>query len=145
VPEDYRPGLDAWLALRGDAPGYLFIAVSKWGTFFTDRRPIAVQGIVRTVRRIRDASGIDHFSTHDCRRTLISDLLDKTDLQDVQLVAGHQDPKTTMQYDRRKNRRIEATAKLVRKPRGGRMRRLDDVDTIATDSDSVFKITDFCV
>jgi integrase len=129
VPEDYRPALDAWLALRGTEPGHLFVAVSKHGTIFKDMRRTGRQGIYYTIYRVRAAAGLDHFTTHDCRRTLISTLLDRTDLQDVQLVAGHKDPKTTMKYDRRKDRRVEAASRLVKKPR--RRPAAEGVDTPA--------------
>lgn len=54
-------------------------------------------------RRLRDAGLPSDFSPHSFRVTVITDLL-KHDvpLEDVQYLAGHSDPKTTLIYDRRR-------------------------------------------
>jgi len=79
-----------WLAVRGDAPGPLLCPVNK--------------GKRVTLRRLTSqaVAGVAAFSTHDFRRTFISDLLDAgVDLVTVQRLAGHSDPSTSSRYDRR--------------------------------------------
>jgi integrase len=116
VPEGARAALAAWLKLRGDDPGPLFKAVTRWGTLYRRSKSLSSTAVQFMVDRRGAEAGIEHFSPHDCRRTFISDLLDVTDLQDVQLLAGHRDPKTTMRYDRKTERRKKAAAALVRVP-----------------------------
>ena len=112
--------LDAWLALRGDRAGSLFVPINKGGRVGgneaspTDRRgrrrraravgdvgltPQAIYGVL--TKRARDA-GIDPLSPHDLRRTFVGDLLDAgVDLSGAQALAGHASPVTTARYDRR--------------------------------------------
>jgi len=112
--------LDAWLALRGDRTGSLFVPINKGGRVGgneaspTDRRgrrrparavgdvgltPQAIYGVL--TKRARDA-GIDSLSPHDLRRTFVGDLLDAgVDLSGAQALAGHASPVTTARYDRR--------------------------------------------
>lgn len=53
-------------------------------------------------RRLRDAGLPSQFSPHSFRVTTITDLLSQgVPLEDVQLLAGHSDPRTTRLYDRR--------------------------------------------
>ena len=53
-------------------------------------------------RRLKDAGLSSSFSPHSFRVTTITDLLSQgVPLEDVQLLAGHSDPRTTRLYDRR--------------------------------------------
>lgn len=53
-------------------------------------------------RRLRDAGLLSRLSPHSFRVASITDLLTQgIPLQDVQLLAGHSDPRTTRLYDRR--------------------------------------------
>jgi site-specific recombinase XerD len=57
-------------------------------------------------RRLRDAGLPLHLSPHSFRVATITDLLSQgVPLEDVQLLAGHADPRTTRLYDRR-NRQV---------------------------------------
>ena len=53
-------------------------------------------------RRLKDASLPPTLSPHSFRVAVITDLLSQgVPLEDVQLLAGHADPRTTRLYDRR--------------------------------------------
>lgn len=89
-----------WLAVRGDAPGPLLCPVNK-GKRVTLRR-LTSQAVLFILQRRGEEAGVAAFSTHDFRRTFISDLLDAgVDLVTVQRLAGHSDPSTSSRYDRR--------------------------------------------
>lgn len=61
-------------------------------------------------RRIKEA-GVDHFSPHDLRRTLISNMLRVTDVVEVQRYVGHTNVGTTARYDRRPVEGLREAAK----------------------------------
>ncbi|MBD1932575.1 MULTISPECIES: tyrosine-type recombinase/integrase [Cyanophyceae] len=89
-----------WLAVRGDAPGPLLCPVSK-GKRVTIRR-LTSQSVLFILQKRGEEADVADFSTHDFRRTFISDLLDAgVDLVTVQRLAGHSDPSTSSRYDRR--------------------------------------------
>lgn len=56
-------------------------------------------------RRLREAGLSGEFSPHSFRVTTITDLLSQgVPLEDVQYLAGHADPRTTLLYDRRQRK-----------------------------------------
>ena len=101
----------AWLRIRGDRPGGLFLPINKGGRLGGARlSDHAVYAVLR--KRLREA-GVARLSPHDFRRTFVGDLLDAgIDLATVQRLAGHASPTTTARYDRRgeaaKRRAVEA-------------------------------------
>ena len=92
--------LDAWLAVRGDRPGGLFLAITRHRTIVgTGMTSHAVYNVL--AKRQREA-GAAKLSPHDFRRTFVGDLLDAgVDLSTVQQLAGHASVATTARYDRR--------------------------------------------
>jgi integrase len=62
---------------------------------------------------------MEHFSPHDLRRTLCSELLEVEDMATVQQIVGHATPATTVKYDRRGEKAKKRAANKVgfRKPR----------------------------
>jgi site-specific recombinase XerC len=110
-----RDALQAWIAVRGSEPGPLFYPVNKGGrVLFRRMRDQAVYNA--TEKRAAEA-GVKHFSPHDLRRSFVSDLLEEGgDLHQVQLLAGHTDPKTTSNYDRRPEAAKKRTAELLHVP-----------------------------
>src|SRR5919199_1480059 len=89
-----------WLVVRGDAPGPLLCPVNK-GKRVTIRR-LTSQAVLFILQKRGEEAGGAGLSTHDFRRTFISDLLDAgVDLVTVQRLAGHSDPSTSSRYDRR--------------------------------------------
>jgi len=92
--------VDAWLRVRGDRPGRLFLPVNKGGRI---RGEGITPGAVYTAlaRRAAEAK-IEHASPHDLRRSFVSDLLEaQVDISTVQQLAGHANVTTTARYDRR--------------------------------------------
>lgn len=89
-----------WLSVRGTEAGPLLFPISR-GNRVTQRRMSDQAVLMILQKRAREAQ-VDEFSPHDCRRTFISDLLDKgADLVTVSMLAGHASPETTAKYDRR--------------------------------------------
>jgi site-specific recombinase XerD len=72
---------------------------------------------------LADLAGVDRFAAHDLRRTMITGLLAKgVDVLVVGRIVGHENPATTLIYDRRPiDAQIAATAHLYmpKKPRKG--------------------------
>jgi len=92
--------LEAWLAIRGEEAGPLFVPVLKSGKL-ADRR-LAPQSVRYVLQRRARAAGIKDFSPHDLRRTFVGDLLEAgADISTVQKMAGHASVQTTARYDRR--------------------------------------------
>ena len=119
-----RAALDAWLAVRGRAPGPLLAPVSKAGA--VRRGGITGQTLAARVRlraraagilRARAAGNEDRCSPHDLRRTFITRALDGgLDLAMVQSLAGHVSPVTTARYDRRPEAARAAAARRLDLP-----------------------------
>lgn len=117
--------LDKWIEVRGSQPGPLFYAVNKSGKIVRYRKErlsadgkqggavpkkiiarLSDQTIYYLIdKRALQAGLVKKTTPHDMRRTFVSDLLDVgVDLSTVSKMAGHEDPNTTMRYDRRSSK-----------------------------------------
>jgi site-specific recombinase XerD len=115
VTNGARNALDAWLALRGDAPGPLFVSVSKGGRLVARR--LSDQSVLDIVRRLARHANVPRFSPHDSRRTFIGDMLDLgVDISTVQQLAGHAQVTTTARYDRRGEHVRRRAAEMLHVP-----------------------------
>lgn len=99
------------IPMLGDAPGYIskwfyhsigrewvFCGVNKGGRMMADN-PITANGAWRVLKHVATALDIENLSPHDARRTLISTLLKNgASVADVQFIAGHSKPETTLRY-----------------------------------------------
>ena len=95
-----RRAVEAWLAVRGDAPGALLCPVNKAGKV-TVRR-MTDQAVLYRLRTRAEQAGVATFSPHDLRRSFVSHLLEAgADISSVQGLAGHASVTTTQRYDRR--------------------------------------------
>ena len=100
IPDRARRALRDWLKLRGCEAGPLFCHMNKGG--HVTRRRLTAQGIWYILRKRGGEAGAKSFSPHDLRRSCIAALLaNGSDVFVVQQLAGHNDPKITMRYDRR--------------------------------------------
>jgi len=61
--------LDDWLAIRGTAPGPLFVRLSKGG-HVTDER-LASHAIYKILRKRLAQAGVEDLRPHDFRRTFV--------------------------------------------------------------------------
>lgn len=112
-----RRELGAWLAVRGDAEGPLFCAVTVQGRPTNAR--MAESSVAYVVSRIAQRAGVSNISPHDLRRTFVGDLLDAgADIAVVQRLAGHAQVTTTQRYDRRGERAAAKAAALIGVPGG---------------------------
>lgn len=125
LPPESLTAIRAWLAVRGDTPGALFVQCRRKAAFVWKERlvPLAPDGKALgdiLARRCKQA-GIERCTPHDLRRTYVSVLLDAgVDLFTVQQLAGHANPATTARYDRRGDARLKAAAHRMRVPYVGR-------------------------
>jgi site-specific recombinase XerD len=96
--------LDAWLAVRGEAPGPLFCTRTgkrmTQSAMWTLVRRLA--GLAHQQRpELQMANAAERLSPHGLRHTAITAALDAgVTLRDAQDYARHADPRTTRRYDR---------------------------------------------
>jgi site-specific recombinase XerC len=102
--------LDAWLAIRGTAPGPLFQGYDAKDHGLhpvpapgeEDQRRLSINGLGKIFATLRERAGVDPFTTHDLRRTLISEMWEAgVDPATIQKIARHANLQTTAGYDRR--------------------------------------------
>jgi integrase/recombinase XerC len=109
LPAATRQALAAWLAVRGDAPGPLFVALDRGhrGHRLTGS---AVYGIVRA---LGEAAGVK-ARPHGLRHAAISRLLDLTNgnVREVQKFSRHASVQTVLRYD---DNRADAGGGLARR------------------------------
>lgn len=107
--------LEEWIITRGSSPGPLFIPINRGGN--PNYRHMTSEALYKLFRALAEGAGVPHFSPHDLRRTMISDLLDNgADISIVQQLAGHTNVTTTQKYDRRGERAKKAAASLLKLP-----------------------------
>lgn len=109
-----------WLAVRGDDPGALFVAVNKSGRI-VNYKNMTPKTIYKMLAKRAGEAGVKSFSPHDMRRTFVSDLLDAgADITTVSKMAGHSSVTTTARYDRRPEEAKRKAASLLHVPYTGR-------------------------
>lgn len=101
--------LEAWQRVQGKKREYVFCTVNKGDNLGPDE-PMTPTSVYRVVKATEKRACIEHFSPHDARRTLITELLaNGTPLADAQAQAGHSQGSTTLRYaqaaDARRRRR----------------------------------------
>ena len=95
--------LDDWIRTRGSHPGPLFHPISINGTIKIRR--CSMQMVYDLLDRLSRRAVIPPVRPHDCRRTMISALLDReTDVLTVMRQSGHSSVAVFAIYDRRSER-----------------------------------------
>jgi integrase len=116
APSWVKKPMAAWLALRGDHPGALFVSF-KWGrmdTTFAHMTPEAAWHML--CRRVEEA-GLPKFTTHDLRRTYIGNMFEEgVGVEQVAHIVGHKDINTTAAYDRRPKKARQRAAERLPNP-----------------------------
>jgi site-specific recombinase XerD len=95
-----------WLAVRGDAPGPVFLAITKGNQI--QAKGCSPEALAQMLDKRAQQAGVKSLSWHDMRRTVAGDLLDDgTDIATVARVLGHASVQTTARYDRRDARAVQ--------------------------------------
>lgn len=115
-----KAAMEAWLAVRGEEAGPLFNPIHRSGSIQRGRG-MTSQAIYGMLETRSAAAGITPIRPHDCRRTFISQALDRgVDISTVASMAGHASVVTTQKYDRRGEQAMEAAAASLSVPYSGK-------------------------
>lgn len=77
---------------------YVFCGFRK-GDKLREDKPMSTNAIWEVVKKVEPVIGLEGLSPHDARRTVITNLLNNgASVSDVQFVAGHVNPQTTLGY-----------------------------------------------
>lgn len=103
LPADLLASVEYWLIVRrraGHEDGALFLAVSKSDRILSRR--LSDQAVQTIFDKRGQEAGVEKFTPHDARRTMVSRLLDAgVDVEAIQKLAGHSNVQTTLSYSRR--------------------------------------------
>lgn len=87
-----------WKKVQQEQRQYVFCTVNKGDNLGPDE-PMTATSVYRVVKETEKLADVEHFSPHDARRTLITELLaNGTPLADAQAQAGHSQGNTTLRY-----------------------------------------------
>ena len=115
VTNGAQDALSAWVQVRGDQAGALFLTVSKRGK--TANHRMSDQSVLDICRKLARQAGVAPFSPHDLRRSCASDLLDAgADISAVSSLLGHARTDTTLLYDKRGDRAKKQASELLHVP-----------------------------
>lgn len=107
--------LRRWLGIRGQAPGPMFLPLTKAGGLGTHR--LTPQALYYLLKRRGAQARVAPFSPHDLRRTFCTSLLEAgVDIATVAGLMGHASIDTTKRYDRRDLRARRRAVRLLEIP-----------------------------
>lgn len=108
--------LTAWIEIRGQESGPLFLEIRKGG-HIQHGASLTAQAVYNLLKERGEQAHVKKFSPHDFRRTFISQLLAKgVDIATVAKMAGHANVNTTARYDRRPDEAKKKAAELLHFP-----------------------------
>lgn len=123
VPAGSAAAISDWLAVRGDSPGPLLVAVDRSGRVGSARlRPAAVERVLTRLALRARVPGAETLRPHDLRRSFAGDFLDSTsgDLALLASLLGHSRVDQSAKYDRRPDAARRAAVDRLNVPyRGG--------------------------
>lgn len=108
IHKAWRGPVEAWLDIYSNARSSdpLFPSVRLVNG---RRKPMSLTNLTQRLELRRIEAGVAPFTSHDMRRTLITNLIDAgTDLVVVKRIAGHESVNTTAAYDRRGKKEEDA-------------------------------------
>lgn len=111
--------LAPWAEIRGTKPGPFLLALRTQG-YHAPRtildHGLSPSGVWAQMKDLGFRARVKDFSPHDLRRTFVTELLEAgVDVVTVARMAGHDDVKTTMRYDRRGEKAKIAAADALEK------------------------------
>lgn len=115
IDGDGKKMLDAWIEIRGQRDGALFVAIDKHGNLNYNK--IEESNIYHMLERRCVQADIKPVKPHDFRRTGITNALKVSDAISVSKWAGHSDVNTTRGYDMRKEEEKKKIAKRLKLPK----------------------------
>lgn len=97
LPDETTKALRAWIAARGEAPGPLFVNLSRAHA----RQRITGDGIARVTKRLGRSAGVGDVRPHGLRHGGITTALDATngDVRAVARFSRHRDVRVLQRYD----------------------------------------------
>lgn len=100
LPPGVVESLRAWIAVRGDAPGPLFVRLDRARARDELPRPLDGRTVARIVQGLGERAGVRRRVTpHQLRHHGITTALDRgKTIPEVMALSGHADPKTLMIY-----------------------------------------------
>lgn len=108
--------LKAWLSLRNQSPGPLFWRTKRGGDLWPGKG-LSGSAIYNILKFRSTQAGLEDYTPHDFRRTLISNLLaQQVDMALVSRIAGHSSVAMTARYDRRKDEAMRAAIQKIYTP-----------------------------
>lgn len=117
IPSWAAENVQGWVRIRGTDPGALISPLSLDGLRLLPIRHVEGQSIYAAIRKRVKMAGVKSLTPHDFRRTLATELLDKTkDLVAVQHILGHRSPATTQVYLKGIERQKRAAADVLADP-----------------------------
>lgn len=105
----------AWLAVRGDWPGPLFVRINKAGKLSRDRLASG-QAVADIIDRRASAAHVARIRPHDFRRTVASELLRVGDIGAAKQVTRLVKTDTLLAYDRLGEEAAAATMRHLQFP-----------------------------
>jgi integrase/recombinase XerC len=96
VPAPTRASLDAWIVVRGNAAGPLFVPLSRAGI----GERLTGRSVARIVADVATRAGLGHVRPHGLRHASVTAALDAgVDIRKVQKFSRHRDLRTLTLYD----------------------------------------------
>ena len=109
--------LRAWLEIRGNIAGALFVSITKSGRLQLDAGAMSAQSVYNIVRKYQQRANLQACTPHDFRRSCAGNLLEAgVDISTVAEILGHASVNTTLRYDRRSLERKRRAASLISSP-----------------------------